>query len=84
MEIGDVTKRTPHVEPSLSKCQFKDIVNLYLCAGGPFGTASGDWVIDYNFGSSVDDFVDSLSGSQILFDVVKVNNEANNKLVCST
>jgi hypothetical protein len=55
-----------------------------LCAGGPFGTASSDWAINYNCGTSLDVFVDSLSGSQILFDLVKVNNEANNKLVYST
>jgi hypothetical protein len=84
LEIGDVTKRTPHVELSLSKCRFKNIVILYLCAGGPFGTASSDWVIDYHFDKSLDDSVNSLSGSQISFDVVRANNEANNKLIYST
>lgn len=84
MEIGDVKKRTPPVEPSLSKCQFKNIVILYVFARVPFGTASSDWVIDNHFDTSLDDSVNSLSGSQISFDVVRTNNEANHKLVYST
>ena len=55
-----------------------------MYAGGLFGTASSDWVTDYHFDTSLDDSVNSFSGSQISFDVVRANNEVNNKLVYST
>jgi hypothetical protein len=54
------------------------VVLLYLCGGVPFASSSSSWYINHILVTSLDNSVNYLSGRQISFDVVRVNELAYN------